>query len=288
MIELKVKTVTPDANRWLEERSPNRILNLFEGVCNLLNSSGSVLSIVTSQDDRGPFAILIDPNDGGDISGLDFRDHAALSTPILIKDRHLQLGSLHIVTSGGTIWNPYLDWSQLKSSRMTAQLDLIREYLKDAAPSDSLVSPILNGNICAEHHERALYLWATMKRDLVIPNSDEWKEACRDFAGLGPGLTPAGDDFLMGLIYRIWLEKEEKQASSLVSDIVKVAAPMTNTLSRSWLQAASRKQASYPWHRFHRAILDDQSSDILIELNRMLTIGHTSGADALAGFLAFD
>ncbi len=286
MMELKVKTITPDAEKWLEEGSLSRALNLFEGVCNLINSSGNVLSLVTRQDDLGPFSILLESIDGGEISGLDFRNHISLSTPILIEDQFMQLGLLRIVTNGGASWDPCLDWNQLKSPRITATLDLIREYLKDTAPNDSLISPILFGNACARHHERALFLWNAMKQNLLDGNSDGWKEASQDLAGLGPGLTPAGDDLLIGMIYRIWMEKEEKQADLIISDIVGIAGPKTNTLSRAWIQAAGHKEAFYSWHRLHRVLLDGQSSDIVISLNYFLTIGHTSGADALAGFLA--
>jgi len=288
MPELKVKTITPVAEKWLEECSSSRVLNIFEAVCNLINASGNALSLVTRQDDLGPFSVLLETIDSNEISGLDFRNHITLLTPILMNDQHFQLGSLRIATIGRVSWDPSLDWKQLKSVRLTATLGLIRDHLKVTAPDDSLVSPILLGISCARHHEHVQYIWNGMKEDLSDENGDSWKEAAQGLAGLGPGLTPAGDDFLMGLIYRIWLEKEEEQADSLISEIVRVAGPKTNTLSRALIQAAGRKEASYPWHRLHRAILDGQSSYIIITLNRILAIGHTSGADALAGFLAID
>ena len=66
-----------------------------------------------------------------------------------------------------------------------------------------------------------------------------------------------------------------------------VAAPLTTSLSAAWLRSAGRGEAGILWHEFFDALSLGDSSAIQLQITKLLSIGHTSGADALAGFIAF-
>jgi hypothetical protein len=102
-------------------------------------------------------------------------------------------------------------------------------------------------------------------------------------AGLGSGLTPAGDDFLAGLMLWAWLAHPTPDA--FCQQLLSVAAPRTTTLSAAFLRAAGRGECSAPWHHLLAALVTGQEASLAAALSQALAHGQTSGADTLAGFL---
>jgi hypothetical protein len=105
----------------------------------------------------------------------------------------------------------------------------------------------------------------------------------RQLAGLGGGLTPAGDDFLAGLMLGAWLI--HPQPSSLCQVLIRAAVPHTTVLSGAMLRAAARGEFSAHWHELLAALAAGGTSRIARATRRALAHGATSGGDALAGFL---
>jgi hypothetical protein len=105
-------------------------------------------------------------------------------------------------------------------------------------------------------------------------------------AGLGPGLTPAGDDFLVGAMHGLYSTMDSLNALALSLNIADAAIPRTNSLSAAWLEAAARGEAGEPWHELLTAVQDQNERALEAAVLRILPTGHTSGADALGGFLA--
>ena len=107
--------------------------------------------------------------------------------------------------------------------------------------------------------------------------------------GLGMGLTPAGDDFLMGALYAAWIIHPSALASRLAQEIANVAAPLTTSLSAAWLRSAGRGEAGILWHEFFDALLVARTGSpacLQKAMENICAVGETSGADALAGFLS--
>jgi hypothetical protein len=103
---------------------------------------------------------------------------------------------------------------------------------------------------------------------------------------LGNGLTPAGDDFLMGAIYALWALRSPEEAHQLANLTVEMAVPLTTSLSGAWLRAAARGEAAQPWHDLVSGLIDGNKATVAGAVDQILAIGHSSGADALAGFTA--
>jgi hypothetical protein len=108
-------------------------------------------------------------------------------------------------------------------------------------------------------------------------------ELAAQLAGLGSGLTPAGDDFLMGVMLRAWLTHPEPEP--FCQQIVEIAVPRTTTLSAALLRAASRGECSAAWHTLLTALESGAQPQLEKAVQAILSHGHTSGADILAGFL---
>ena len=102
-------------------------------------------------------------------------------------------------------------------------------------------------------------------------------------AGLGRGLTPAGDDFLTGLMLWAWLSHSDPD--SFCRSLLDVAAPRTTTLSAAFLRAATLGECSVSWHNLLAALSEGRDVEITTAVQKVLAHGATSGADTLAGFL---
>lgn len=103
-------------------------------------------------------------------------------------------------------------------------------------------------------------------------------------AGLGIGLTPAGDDFLCGIMLAAWFFLPEP--TRLCGPVVEGVRGATTTLSFAFVKAASEGHASAVWCACLQRLKDDPSVTVLhAYMERIIAYGATSGADSLAGFI---
>jgi hypothetical protein len=109
-------------------------------------------------------------------------------------------------------------------------------------------------------------------------------------AGLGPGLTPSGDDFLAGFAAAWTLVGESlgldsarrlRVTSALLSGALAGASP----LGRAWLGHAVRGELAEPLTRFVGALFAVESQDLVPAVRGALAVGASSGTDWMVGFL---
>lgn len=112
-----------------------------------------------------------------------------------------------------------------------------------------------------------------------------WAEAAKALCaliGLGPGLTPSGDDFLCGIFAGLLLAQLENHpfAAALHREVL-LHMQNTNDISQAFLSCALSGQFSEPVKCLPQA----KTSGQILEAFRR--IGHSSGMDTLAGIYYF-
>lgn len=235
--------ITPRVQEWLRNGRSARILHLFDEVCNLVNDQNEVLSLVSPQVGPGPFTMVLNS---------DFTAGLALDQPISVDNTRqtLTIGSLVVDFGATAVWQPKPDWQQLQNVDVT-----------DWRPPAKL-SPDINA-----------YLLEVI--DGIAHND---MAACRagvyGLAGCGGGLTPTGDDVLLGVMYGLWVWYPRRDWLAM---IVETAVPRTTTLSANFIRAAAAGEAVWQWHE----LVNGRANAV----RQILSIGHTSGADAWAGFV---
>jgi hypothetical protein len=115
----------------------------------------------------------------------------------------------------------------------------------------------------------------------------EWKggeppAALADLIGLGPGLTPAGDDALGGAAIALRAVGRGPQADRLAAWLAERAPAATSDIAWAHLRAALRGEGAAALHAALAALASGGEPD----LAAIDAIGHSSGWDALAGALA--
>ncbi len=101
--------------------------------------------------------------------------------------------------------------------------------------------------------------------------------------GLGPGLTPAGDDFVGGAMIALRAAGESELAERVAAWALPLAETRTGRISRAHLACAARGEGHEALHALLAA--PEGSARFEASLARLARIGHTSGLDAAAGAL---
>ncbi|HEX3403253.1 MAG TPA: DUF2877 domain-containing protein [Acetobacteraceae bacterium] len=108
--------------------------------------------------------------------------------------------------------------------------------------------------------------------------------------GRGPGLTPAGDDVLAGILAILALPQTGDRghaARTTLTRLLRTLLPMTTSLSGSLLQQAAAGQFSKAVHELLFTLVAAPSiAELMRAIANMLTIGATSGADTCMGIVA--
>jgi len=303
MYSINVLSLSPDVNDWLANSRQPRILHVFDHASNLINERREVLSIVTQQIGNGPFNLVIEDD-------VLFSEHLNLQSLISVFPNQLNLGDLTINTDNTKLWSPRPDWEMLHADRD----DILQRLMSLRASDSERSNPRHREEIASSPRSRYAPMNNTGLLDqrllamtlpqspitnyqfsnspvtsllLALANADlpSSLTAAQQLAGLGIGLTPAGDDFLLGAVLAAWIIHPPEIAGVLAEEIANTAAPFTTSLSAAWLRSAGKGGAGILWHEFFDALISVDPFNIRDSMDKILAIGETSGADALAGFV---
>ena len=118
-------------------------------------------------------------------------------------------------------------------------------------------------------------------------NDAHFIEAVKTFAGCGFGLTPSGDDFITGMLNALFLLQEisgNKNLDSLRENIFK-ASETENIISLNAMKMALNGRFHEKMKKTICSLSEKDENKIHTNCLRLLTMGETSGADMLTGFL---
>ncbi len=212
---------------------------------------------------------------------------------VLVGPRELRLPPhLAISFADATVWTPPPPgpWGAASLGAGLAALDVL---LPERLPEDGLgvlarplcVDGVAISAVAAAAFEPAKALTAFLRRAMTgnhghnsAPPPD-----LRALIGLGPGLTPSGDDLLGGVLVALHLLGRADLAETLWRGIDGALEAGTNAISRAHLAAAARGHGGAALHAILNDLLTGNSGDLAARLAAIDGIGHTSGWDALAG-----
>lgn len=258
-----------------------QVLAVFEHACDLVTPDGDVVALVTPQVGDGPLNVVVEG------AGMLFSG-AYPGAPVTLEQQRLCVGELGIDLGGAAVWDPCPDWDGLRGRRdaIVPRLPRLQALCLRRAPAGSFLALLeaarpgdgLAGVFLSKARKAAQALREGWSGDV-----ERLPAGAAGLAGLGTGLTPAGDDFLVGTMLGAWLI--HPAAAALCRVIALVAIPRTTALSAAFLQAAARGECGASWHALLEALDGGHRGELEKAVLGLLAHGATSGADALAGFL---
>jgi hypothetical protein len=148
----------------------------------------------------------------------------------------------------------------------------LRAAARNRLPSEGLGSLVIGAhNALSGHAQPAL---DALERWLV---GNSLGDEAAQLIGLGPGLTPSGDDYFGGMLIALRQSGRGVQADGLWRWLQPRLGQRTSAISAAHLAAAAAGEAHEALHQVLNGELD---------LDRLDAVGHTSGWDALAGAVA--
>ena len=136
-------------------------------------------------------------------------------------------------------------------------------------------------SLAADHSIGILKNWLKKCFEVQMPITPD-KEAVTSLLGLGPGLTPSGDDFLGGMLIALYVCGEKSVQKQLYTQ-VETLLDNTGPVSKAHLKAAALGEGSHSLHQVLNMLLNGNHTKLEPAIDSINQIGHTSGWDALAG-----
>jgi hypothetical protein len=291
---LQTSKISPSAQTWLSDEIPRRVLHVFERACNLIDEKNEVLSIVDPTVNPGPFSIVVLPalEEG-------FTRRINITTPVVVESDQILLGDLKIDTHNAEHWDPSPDWGMIRTQRerLFHRLMSQREIIAKASTKESffhLIMPTRARENLSQARSNSLDSLALEKafaptqllcEGIIANNLIAVGQAAMELAGLGSGLTPAGDDFMTGALIASRIILSPGASAEIAEVVIEAALPRTNVLSAAYLKAAAKGEIHHDWIMLFQTLLSANSSGLPEVLKTIVGWGHTSGADTLGGFI---
>jgi Protein of unknown function (DUF2877) len=201
----------------------------------------------------------------------------------------LLAGGLRIFLARAQPWlpEPAPAWSRTSLGRGLAT---VSDLLRTTAPADGLAllgRAAAGTPVCGA---AALALWHVTEV-LRAEAAGEWPvidgKKIAPLVGLGPGLTPSGDDYLGGVLIALSLLGRLSLRDRLWQTLEPLLTERTTDISRAHLVAAAEGYGCAALNRMLCAILAGATDRVVADaITGLAAVGHSSGWDALAGALA--
>jgi len=112
-------------------------------------------------------------------------------------------------------------------------------------------------------------------------------EAVLHWLGRGPGLTPSGDDVIVGIIATLWSAGAfaGDRLATLRRSLDRATGKCTTDVSAEYLHYACRGMVAGPLHELFTALHRGDGPATIEAANRLRNFGHTSGIDTVLGII---
>jgi len=292
-------TAQPDANS-----VRGKVHSAFDKAWNLRLLPGSLISVVQHDVGCGPLFVVLTPEDSPILGAC----RPQRGVPMRVTAHALMVQtdashSLRIDLSSASTWS-----TPKRVANVVSPADVAKNLQHTAA---WIAARGKSGGLCAFDQgeddvfgvtpvscagERALSALEGSWRALDAGEANAAAQHLLALVGLGPGLTPSGDDMLIGLLGALSLAEASYRCEwpwlgKLQQGLAQDCQPGSTTeLSQQWLDAAIVREVPQRLSDVLCALLAAQpgehegdSRPLEAALARLTELGATSGVDALAG-----
>jgi hypothetical protein len=271
--------------------------SVYATTINLQDADGTLYSIVTKKLACHPAAVLMHNNLRFDISE---SAHLYPGTKATVREEGLFFNcGLWVSFLGATRVHPTMESAPRASMVPTAVIRRRRELLDSMQKEQQTdlqvfqtkrITPVGHPFLQRFHHTLA-----DLSTNIALQCIPESTETIRSLVGFGPGCTPAGDDFLCGLILSWHMDfgsttsqaRFHKRLATDIRAMLIANEHLTTDISRMFLLLACEGLFSDSLlllaHAWASTGSDDR--DYLEALTAVSRIGHSSGLDAAFGMV---
>ncbi len=262
-------------------RFRGRVHSVFERVVNVEDQGGELYTLASRDLDNAPNTVIVDTTGFG-MTGIAVNDLA------VAVDRKLRVGRIAVLLEGATGWKGTLPAYPRADSTLRDNLRIVESRLDRHGEADCVIAhrrgegAFAHEATAALAHRATLLFGALSRADLEAARAH-----AKAMIGLGPGLTPSGDDFLVGLLAVLNIAGSPCHAlRGVCPDIIAGAERSTNAISLAALTKAAEGRVRESIATLIERLMYGAGASLVSSLDRVLAIGSTSGADIVAGIVS--
>ena len=246
-----------------------RVHSVFQKAINIMDEQEILYTMLSSEMDEGPMAVHVNEKN---LSSLGIGVHDFVQG----DEKRLTLGEISFSIKDTPVYHLQLR-EYRPSPYLRNNMEKVRDHLEkmkeiEESPYDKEMSKIL--------HERI----ASLKLAFLKEEEKGILESSMSLIGLGPGLTPSGDDVLLGILSVLNLRNHRyEKFRPLFEKVIQSAYEETNILSYFGLRRAYDGYIRQDITDFTVAMIEKEN--IEHELEKILQIGHSSGQDITYGIV---
>ena len=267
--------------------------SVYRQACNVELDRGELLTLLSGEASNVPHGIRCVLPDPADFRAW-LRPGQAVSANGL--SLHVTEAGLAIDLSPATRWYCGLGRCaiDLCAEPSVHALRSVRRVLWEQGPESGFGPLLLHDAAPSLPLDRAMQkrLWQALPALSCAGSNLDCATALRalaQLAGLGPGLTPSGDDFIVGYLAALYgrctCEPRLRQYISGLSGSVRQFALTANLISRQYLLNALAGEFSESLAQVVWGIGAHDKLRLRQSAERLVRVGHSSGADSLLGLL---
>lgn len=274
---------------WVEQQPEGRVHSVFARACNLAWGD-RLIAVVHPEQGMVPGGIVVEAT----APPWDFRP----GEPVAWDGGRRRLAGARtaIDLAGAAVWEnrPALP-AIAGEADLLERLDLVTGLIQ--AEGRGELARLLTGGSPAPAGGSGLswsqYAWvpiAEVLRHLAAGDGVRAAHPLPSLIGLGEGLTPSGDDFVVGLLAalhygREGLDPSQAEAGRRLAREAARLAPGTTPVSASYIRQAAAGRFSEQLEAAALAILSPEGEGVAEAARRLIQTGHSSGTDSLVGLV---
>ena len=240
------------------------VVGIYQDFCNILGNDGRMITIAISPMGKSPFSVLIEWQDS-------FTSIVAKMN-VQADQYGIKVGDVIFINLGNAeTWVPKMPQIPRTFRLNASSAELLFDYTHWLEPT------FYNSS---NKYVRDKLISGAKELQHALVNRHPIKRAVTYLAGLGSGLTPSGDDYLLGVMASLWLTKN----THFLDEIAWLSSQKTTSLSAAYLMAASKGDFAECWHDLAQAVLYQDPKALRDSISEFIQIGASSGRDALVGF----
>ncbi|WP_103106659.1 DUF2877 domain-containing protein [Brevibacillus reuszeri] len=259
-----------------------KVHSIFERTINLqCDQNNELYTIACDQLDNGPNTLVLDVKRFHE-TGLEVGDR------VLSQGQTLQIGNkIEIAATQAKEWECTLPPYPSNIETLKVDIAFMKEYIaahgkcggmkRNSRPSTPFE---------AEMSNMLLQRSGLLREALAAGKSEVAVQHALGLVGLGPGLTPSGDDFLVGLFSIANMQGTPYYLSChFLEEIALKAKQLTNEISYMMVKKAASGQVRESVVSLLQALSKGTVEELLGALEKVLAIGSSSGTDMALGLV---
>jgi hypothetical protein len=250
-----------------------RIHSVFVRACNIA-CQDTLLTLCAAGAGRGPTTLTLSR------CARDLRDLFQVGERVELRDGRLRSGRVEVRLADAPVWRPAGPVVLLPTARIHAHLGGVALALAQRPHQRTSVIDRQGAAVASALHDAC--------RALDLERAAQQVER---LVGWGEGLTPAGDDFLIGLLAGLdaLVQGEPRRARfrNALAGAIRGLTPRTTPIAAHYLRLAAGGHCTDTLLRLRHALLCEADAAVVdAALRNALAVGATSGADTVNGLSA--